>query len=82
VFRNKKINRFLIFFNLSKCDNSRLLFLFSLLQNISILIENILFIRIILSTLALQILFFNTFALSTFVLFKLITRNYLIAREL
>jgi len=89
VFKNKKVDRFFIFFNLLKCDNFRLLFSFSLSQNISILVENILFICIILFTLILQILFFNTFVFDTFVftivyfvLFRLITRNYFIAREL
>ncbi len=90
MFKNKKVDRLLIFFDFLKCDYFRLLFSLSLSQNISILVENILFICIILFTLVLQIFFFfNTFIFNTlvfiivyFVLFKLITRNYLIAREL
>jgi len=56
--RNKKVDQFLVFFDFTKNDNIEFLLSFSLLQNISILVENILFIRIILTILLSLILFF------------------------
>jgi len=55
--RNKKVDRFLIFSNFTKSNDIEFLLLFSLLQNINILVENALFICIILIILLFLILF-------------------------
>jgi len=55
--RNKKVDQLLIFFDFTKSNNIKLLLLFSLSQNISILVENTLSIRIILTILLSLILF-------------------------
>jgi len=75
--RNKKVDRLLIFSNFTKSDNIELLISFLLSQNISILVENALFIRIILITLLSLTLFllvifsFRDFSSPIFILLRL-----------